>query len=595
MARPGRFVARTLMLVAALFASRAGAAESAVQPPGEQCVLALAKVYGAVRYFYPGDAVSRVRWDAFLVHAAGDALTVTRTEQIGPLLRKQFAMVAPDLEISAGRLAPVAATLYSHPVEWLHTGLGDGQIGPGNVYRSWRLGRQSPPAEFFPELATVRRDHADPLVSLELGAGWRARMPVALPSARALVTTSQDASLSKAWDEPVPWDPQAPTVDRAQALAAGIALWSAARHFYPYWTDVAVDWERTLRDWIAAQPQTQTRQELLRALRRLAAKMDDGHAGISDTARASPRQYLPIAVRPMGGTYVVTASAVPEVAAGDEIESIGGRSVADVSRELMDRASGGPTAKPWAVRYELLGGEPGATAEVRLRRGAESKNVRLSYSVAAWPEERRPEPIAELEPGTWYVDLSRFRAADFASRLGDVGKGKAIVFDMRGYPSGDGRLVVPYWVGKAEDVKWMQVPVFARPFAGPVAFRELGWSIKPSAGLESLHKILLIDARAVSYSESLVGYFTAHARGVTVGEPTAGANGNVSAIELPGGFTFRFTGMVVTTHDGSRIHARGFAPDVAISPTVAGIRAGRDEVLERAIEIAKARTDAGGR
>jgi C-terminal processing protease CtpA/Prc len=43
--------------------------------------------------------------------------------------------------------------------------------------------------------------------------------------------------------------------------------------------------------------------------------------------------------------------------------------------------------------------------------------------------------------------------------------------------------------------------------------------------------------------------------------------------------------MKVLEHDGSRQHGVGIAPTVAVSPTLAGIRAGRDEQLEKAIEL----------
>jgi hypothetical protein len=45
----------------------------------------------------------------------------------------------------------------------------------------------------------------------------------------------------------------------------------------------------------------------------------------------------------------------------------------------------------------------------------------------------------------------------------------------------------------------------------------------------------------------------------------------------------RFTGMRVTRHDGSPFHLAGVRPTVPVEPTLAGIRAGRDEVLERAL------------
>ena len=50
----------------------------------EDAIVALARLYGPVRYFHPGDAVTRIPWDRFLVRAADRALGVTAPEQIGP-------------------------------------------------------------------------------------------------------------------------------------------------------------------------------------------------------------------------------------------------------------------------------------------------------------------------------------------------------------------------------------------------------------------------------------------------------------------------------------------------------------------------------
>ena len=41
-----------------------------------------------------------------------------------------------------------------------------------------------------------------------------------------------------------------------------------------------------------------------------------------------------------------------------------------------------------------------------------------------------------------------------------------------------------------------------------------------------------------------------------------------------------------SSKDGSRFHGIGFLPDVEVRPTIQGIIEGRDEVLERAIELA---------
>jgi C-terminal processing protease CtpA/Prc len=70
-----------------------------------------------------------------------------------------------------------------------------------------------------------------------------------------------------------------------------------------------------------------------------------------------------------------------------------------------------------------------------------------------------------------------------------------------------------------------------------------------------------------------------------VGSRTAGTNGNVNPFTLPGGYRISWTGMKVLKHDGSQHHGIGILPTVSVSRTIAGVTAGRDEVLERAIEI----------
>ena len=52
-----------------------------------------------------------------------------------------------------------------------------------------------------------------------------------------------------------------------------------------------------------------------------------------------------------------------------------------------------------------------------------------------------------------------------------------------------------------------------------------------------------------------------------------------------------FTGMRVLNRDDSTHHGIGIVPDVPVERTVEGIRAGRDELLERAVAIAAGEGD----
>jgi C-terminal processing protease CtpA/Prc len=69
---------------------------------------------------------------------------------------------------------------------------------------------------------------------------------------------------------------------------------------------------------------------------------------------------------------------------------------------------------------------------------------------------------------------------------------------------------------------------------------------------------------------------------IVVGSTTAGADGNVSEIMLPGALRTMISGIGVFYPDKKPTQRVGIIPDVEVRPTIAGIRAGRDEVLEEA-------------
>jgi C-terminal processing protease CtpA/Prc len=132
----------------------------------------------------------------------------------------------------------------------------------------------------------------------------------------------------------------------------------------------------------------------------------------------------------------------------------------------------------------------------------------------------------------------------------------------------------------------MSVPTVLRPDRENMTFTFVNpWVIPPAAPRIPASVVFLTDERAVSYGESLLDLIEEHHLGVIVGSPSAGTNGNNNPFLVPGGYRVSFTGMRVVRHDGSRLHGVGVVPAVRVSPTIAGIRGGRDEVLEKGLEV----------
>jgi hypothetical protein len=203
--------------------------------------------------------------------------------------------------------------------------------------------------------------------------------------------------------------------------------------------------------------------------------------------------------------------------------------------------------------------------------------------------------VAEIEPGLWYVDVTRADMAALAPRLPAIASGTGVVFDVRGYPTDAGYGILPHLLDAPESDLWMHVPMIVGPFGRISGFADAGWNVTPRAPRIAGRVVFLTDPRAISYAESVLGYAKDRRLGVVVGGPTAGTNGNIASFETPGGFSVTFTAMRVTRHDGkSPFHLVGVAPDVPAAPTLEGLRAGRDEVLEKGLSIARG-TDSGAR
>ena len=68
-----------------------------------------------------------------------------------------------------------------------------------------------------------------------------------------------------------------------------------------------------------------------------------------------------------------------------------------------------------------------------------------------------------------------------------------------------------------------------------------------------------------------------------IGCNTSGTNGGLVEFDIPGNLVLWFSGQEASFPDGTRTQRVGIKPDVAVYPTIKGIQAGRDEVLERAM------------
>ena len=102
--------------------------------------------------------------------------------------------------------------------------------------------------------------------------------------------------------------------------------------------------------------------------------------------------------------------------------------------------------------------------------------------------------------------------------------------------------------------------------------------------MTSAGTLLLVDERTIGTGEEAGLFLEAANKTDFVGSPSAGALSVLSQFVIPGGITISFSGQDFRHANGGKLQRLGLQPNITVTPTLTGIRTGKDEVLERALD-----------
>lgn len=369
-----------------------------------------------------------------------------------------------------------------------------------------------------------------------------------------------------------------------------VTVYNVFQHFYPYFDVVKVDWEAALERALSRCYTDNSSKDHLVTLERLTALLRDGHIWVSgpDIEAFAP----PIEWEWIEDQLVITKVAENEsgLSVGDIVTHINDQPTKIFFAEIHARISS-PT-KGWqqhrAKALSLLGPENSV-----LTLTVNNKELKLNRSLNYFRNRRSQSVTKEkhrlIEEGIHYLNLDIIPMEEIKTLLPQLEKSKAIICDLRGYPKSNHGIISHLLSIDDTTSAWMQVPHFVYPDQEKlIGYQKIGWMMKKEKPYLGDKKIIfIIDGRAISYAESFMGFIEGYKLATIIGQPTAGTNGNINPFELPGGFRLSWTGMKVVKHNGSQHHGIGVLPNIYIHKTIKGIKEGRDEFLEKAIEIAK--------
>ncbi len=159
---------------------------------------------------------------------------------------------------------------------------------------------------------------------------------------------------------------------------------------------------------------------------------------------------------------------------------------------------------------------------------------------------------------------------------------RAIVLDLRGNPGGQGAMAIPV------ASMFVDHPVTL----GTLKFREFGQTLiaKPELGSTPFlgPLAILTDEGTASTSEMLAAGLQEAKRAVVVGDTTLGAVLPSVVEALPGGAVMQYVVADFKTPKGVLLEGRGVQPDRRVVETRAGLKSGRDPVLDAALVAVRA-------
>jgi carboxyl-terminal processing protease len=547
----------TRVLVLLTFVALGGAYPAAVrQEPIDQStrLALLGKVWGLAKYFHPQVAEGTVDWDAALLEA---------------IPRVKSAGTKAELNEELMRLIRAAGTAPR-----LRSGASVAQAESDPAF-AWIEDRALLDAATIGELKSIRLAE------------------VARTNRYVRPGSSQpDFSTEAAYDAP-----SYPT--EGMRLLALFRFWNMIQYYAPNRDITDQPWSDVLGSFVQRFIDAADVTAYNLVVCELTAAINDTHAFTSSpTLTVHWGTYAPpLRTRFIESQTVVTRvfdrlSGGADIKVGDVITDVNGvpaPQLRESLRKYIQASNEGSLQRN--IDRVMLGVRAFTSVTLGISRGGVAR--RVTVSAQALGNLSSEESILDGQLPKWrvmpgnigYVHMGRLLPAEVPAMKAALAGTRGIVFDVRNYPQGTMYLIAEWLNPESRPFAKFTRPRYDRPGT-------MEWTANYSAGPATPRTdyyrgriVLLGDDRTQSHAEFTMMALRTAPDVTVIGTPTSGADGNVSLIALPGSIRTYFSGLGVYYPDGSPTQRVGIVPDIVLEPTIRGIQAGVDELLDRAIAV----------
>lgn len=512
---------------------------------------ALGKVWGFLKYYHPTVAQGNYDWDAEGLKAI---------EAITPLTTKEAYSAYLMEWIDTFGAIPECAECTSTP---------DAALFTKNLDLSWLTDEALLTKELSAKLKHILQNR------------YTAKLAyVALEDYKVTFSASEQEAL--------------PYPDEAHRILALYSFWNKVAYFFPYAYLTNTPWDAVLQQQLTVFRQASNATEYQLAIKATVAMLNDGHARFNTPATSAyhGEQVFPAYFQLVENKAIITGffnkekALAQDLLLGDEIVLVNKQPIQTLIAANRKYVCAANEASGYMIDNLVTWGQE-ETVEVQLKRGDRvyTKTVhRIAKSDIVFEEKAVKAPYYLLQDNIGYIAIHKVSGKAFKKDLLEfMQTTDALIIDMRGYSN-----VMPSRMAGCfidEETPFAKFLVANLSYPGTYVW-EAAKTIKP---LKKYHYdkpvFLLVDENDISASETAILCLQAGNHVTTVGRPTSGTDGGMTRVKF-GGFNTSFSGFGVYYPNGAQLQRKGVHIDVTVPLTIKDIAAGKDAILEKALELA---------
>lgn len=378
------------------------------------------------------------------------------------------------------------------------------------------------------------------------------------------------------------------------SLLSLFRIWNVIQYYYPYKYLINKKWDDVLFEYIHEFVSVKNILEYKLLISRVLAEVGDTHMNFidNDIQNWIGNKTVPVDVDFVEEYFVVTGiydkyyKKIP-LKIGDAILKIDGKSVKDIIEEKREYISASNKAALMRkISLQLLYTDKEKLQIEYLRdRQILSDSLETHYYKNVRKDHNRTssKPLFEyLDENIGYIYLKTI----FGGKIPDTIHSKGLIIDLRGYPNFVfSKEYLEFYYLYNESKESVLFAFGNSTWPGLFTYEYTTIAGKDNENYYKGLVIILVNEWTQSHGEYMAMRYRCAPNSIILGSTTAGADGGVVELALPGGLYIPIGIQGVYYPDGRETQRVGIVPDIEVKPTIKGIRERRDEVLEKAIEL----------